>query len=156
MLQMDRASRSLTTGGAVTVSGALSKGSGTFDIKHPVKEGWRLRHSFVESPNRGDNIYRFCVTTSEGSAEIELPEYWHALNENPQIWVNQVDGFGRGFGKVEGQKLVVKTDVDGEFNILLIGTRHDEAAKSGWDPLGLEYESSKNPALLDQKEAEEV
>jgi len=128
----------------LNVVGALSKGSGTFDIAHPdpaKAETHRLRHSFVESPTRGDNIYRFTVTV-DGEATIDLPDYWPHLNENPQVWVNALEGFGRGYGKVDvdGKKLAVFADMPGTYNVLLIGTRCDEVAKTNFDPLGVEYE----------------
>src|SRR6185436_16214715 len=43
------------------VNGSLTKGSGSFDIPHPdpskQKKKYRLRHCFVESNTRGDNLY---------------------------------------------------------------------------------------------------
>lgn len=45
---------------SLDVTGALTKGSGSFDIPHPLPElearNYRLRHSFVEAP-RADNLY---------------------------------------------------------------------------------------------------
>lgn len=45
---------------SLDVTGAITKGSGSFDIPHPLPAreaaGYRLRHSFVEAP-RADNIY---------------------------------------------------------------------------------------------------
>ena len=65
------------------VNGALSKTSGTFDIVHPdpskAIDGWRLRHSFVESPTRGDNLYRWEVEVTDGEAIIDLPDYFKYL-----------------------------------------------------------------------------
>lgn len=128
----------------LNVVGALSKGSGTFDIAHPdpaKAEAHRLRHSFVESPTRGDNIYRFTVTV-DGEATIDLPDYWPHLNENPQIWVNAAEGFGRAYGKIAEDYLSMRVfaDTPGTYNVLLIGTRCDEVAKTNFDPLGVEYE----------------
>ncbi|HNI95565.1 MAG TPA: hypothetical protein PL169_05830, partial [Leptospiraceae bacterium] len=76
--------------GNVTVAGALSKGSGTFDIAHPdpsMPKNARLRHSFVESPTAGDNIYRWQikVTRENGKFFIRLPKYWTHLNANPMV-----------------------------------------------------------------------
>jgi len=46
------------TDGSLTIGGALSKGSGSFKIDHPIKpETHHLVHSFVESP-QADLIYR--------------------------------------------------------------------------------------------------
>ena len=46
-----------------------------FDIKHPTKEGWRLRHTCPEGPSN-DVYIRGRLT---GKTEIELPEYWKGL-----------------------------------------------------------------------------
>lgn len=139
------ASRNATTGGGLSVSGALSKSSGTFDIPHPdpaKAETHRLRHSFVESPTRGDNIYRFTVDVGgDLAASIALPDYWPHLNENPQVWVSAAKGFGRAYGEVAADQLSleVTADAPGTYNVLLIGTRCDEIATANFDPLGVEY-----------------
>ena len=46
-----------------------------FDIPHPTKEGWRLRHTCPEGPSN-DVYIRGRLT---GKTEIELPEYWKGL-----------------------------------------------------------------------------
>jgi hypothetical protein len=127
----------------LSITGALSKGSGTFDIPHPVPEkeriGTRLRHSFVESPNAGDNIYRFKITTINKTASIPLPDYYNFLNENTQVFVSGDETLGYGFGKLIGQNVQVTTNVDGNYNILVIGTRKDPVGLKGWNQHGLEY-----------------
>ena len=134
------------TGAMLQISGALSKGSGTFLINHPdpSKVGYKLRHSFVESPTRGDNIYRFEITSSNdnSSIDIELPSYWKYLNENPQAWVSCKNGFGQGYGIVNDDLtlLTVNVNKSGIYNVLLIGTRKDPIAIDGWDNTGgIEY-----------------
>ncbi len=72
------------------VTGALSKGTGTFDIAHPTKGGdWRLRHSFIEGPT-ADLVYRGTVTLAGGTATVDLDTAsgmtagtWEALCRNP-------------------------------------------------------------------------
>ncbi len=63
------------------VRGAISKGSGTFVIDHPLDPSNKLLyHSFVESPDV-KNIYDGTVTLdANGSATIQLPAYFDALN----------------------------------------------------------------------------
>jgi len=63
------------------VSGPIAKGSGTFVIDDPVDpENTLLYHSFVESPD-AKNIYNGIVTLGQdGSATIQLPDYFDALN----------------------------------------------------------------------------
>jgi hypothetical protein len=76
-------SKSSTVTGAASVTGALSKGSGTFVIDHPLDpKNKLLYHSFVESPDV-KNIYDgVVVLDSNGGATIELPDYFFALNRD--------------------------------------------------------------------------
>ncbi len=66
--------------GNVNVTGALSKGAGSFVIDHPLDpENKLLRHNFVESP---ENllIYRGKVKLDEnGEAIVTMPDYFTAL-----------------------------------------------------------------------------
>ena len=70
---------SITSAGSFSVVGTMSKGGGIFAIVHPnpamASEGYRLRHCFIESPTRSDNIYRFTVTTQNltGSSPSHCP-----------------------------------------------------------------------------------
>jgi hypothetical protein len=119
-------------------SGSVSKSAGSFRIIHPnpaksdTKDLW---HSFVESPNEGDNIYRYSVDTTNCRYVIELPDYYPHLNKNDQVWVSPVGHFGAAYGAVtEDQKCtVVCTNADGCYNVLLIGTRKDPAALEAWN-----------------------
>ncbi|MBX2947589.1 MAG: hypothetical protein KF725_17295 [Cyclobacteriaceae bacterium] len=69
--------------GRVNVTGALSKGSGTFKIDHPLDPANKyLYHSFVESPDM-KNIYDGVVSLdASGRAEVILPEWFEALNKD--------------------------------------------------------------------------
>ncbi|HMV81413.1 MAG TPA: hypothetical protein PKA14_26035, partial [Leptospiraceae bacterium] len=121
--------------GNITIPGALSKGSGTFDIAHPdpsMPKNSRLRHSFVESPTAGDNIYRWQikVTRENGKFFIRLPKYWTHLNTNPMVWVSSADQPAVSFGYVDmkQEKVIVQADRTGTYNVLLLGTRKDSLA----------------------------
>jgi hypothetical protein len=121
------------------VCGTLSKAAGTFKIPHPdpikAEQGKFLKHSFVESPTAGDNIYRFNVTTLNCSASIELPNYYSLLNANDQVYVNAKKHLGYGFGLVNNEqtRVDITTNTDGEYNVLLIGTRKDKLALDAWN-----------------------
>jgi hypothetical protein len=56
----------------------------SFDIPHPTKEGWRLRHICIEGPT-ADVYVRGKL---KGSNTIELPEYWRKLVDPETITVN--------------------------------------------------------------------
>ena len=55
-----------------------------FDIPHPSKEGWRLRHTCPEGPYN-DVYIRGRVTSKR---EIELPDYWKDFVDISSITVN--------------------------------------------------------------------
>jgi hypothetical protein len=69
--------------GNLGVTGTVSKGGGSFKIDHPLDpENKYLSHSFVESPDM-KNIYDgVAVLNSKGEAEIDLPEWFEALNQD--------------------------------------------------------------------------
>jgi hypothetical protein len=56
----------------VAASGITLTSRKPFDIPHPTKDGWRLRHVCLEGPESGV-YYRGRLTNSN---VIELPEYW--------------------------------------------------------------------------------
>ena len=73
-LYYDNTERLATTSSGVSISGALSKSSGSFKIDHPLadkKDTHHLVHGFVESP-QANNIYRGEVTLSNGSASVNI------------------------------------------------------------------------------------
>jgi hypothetical protein len=154
------------------VDGALSKGSGTFDIDHPdpaKTATHRLRHSFTESPTRGQNLYTYDVDLTPGRddqatvldpegkpvagaitrhhpegilVEIPLPDYWPHLNQDPRAWASNVgEGWGQAKATVDARltTLRLRLQEPGRYQILLIGTRKDPAAVAGWDRRGVEY-----------------
>lgn len=55
-----------------------------FDIPHPTKDGWRLRHVCIEGPT-ADVYVRGKLNNSN---IIELPEYWRKLVDPETITVN--------------------------------------------------------------------
>ncbi len=69
--------------GNLAITGALSKGGGSFVIDHPLDpRNKMLFHSFAESPD-AKNLYDGVVVLDEnGVAEIQLPDYFMALNKD--------------------------------------------------------------------------
>lgn len=121
--------------GDVTISGVLSKGSGTFLIDHPLDPANKiLRHSFVESPEMM-NVYKGRAKIADGRAVVELPEYFDALNarEGREVLLTCVNGFSPLWleGEVRGNRFVVRGDRDGqEFGWVVLGVRADAHAKT--------------------------
>lgn len=69
--------------GDVDIAGTLSKSAGSFKIDHPLDpENKYLSHSFVESPDMM-NVYNGNAVLGEGgTAWVELPSYFEALNSD--------------------------------------------------------------------------
>ena len=70
-----------SNGGAHVLS---NKKNAPFDMPHPNKKGWRLRHVCIEGPEIAV-YFRGRVTNKN---EIELPAYWKGLVDWTSITVN--------------------------------------------------------------------
>lgn len=74
--QLTVSSTGLVVTGDLSCTGALSKGSGSFRITHPLparSQSHQLVHSFIEGP-KADLIYRGAVQLVGGRAEINIDE----------------------------------------------------------------------------------
>jgi hypothetical protein len=131
---------SVNVTGDLDVKGSLTKESGSFviDNPNPGSEHEKLKHSFVEAPTRGENIYRYTVNVEGEQETIQLPDYFNHLNEDVQEWVTADEHFGDAYAEVdlEDNEATVHAEKEGEYNLLIIGTRKDEAAKEHWDEKG--------------------
>jgi hypothetical protein len=74
---------SVDANGNLSITGNLSKGSGSFKIDHPLDPANKyLSHSFVESPDMM-NIYNgVVVLNAKGEVSVNLPDYFQALNSD--------------------------------------------------------------------------
>ena len=121
---------SLNASGNLAINGSLSKGSGSFDIPHPVTEGKRLRHSFIEGPY-ADLIYRGTVTLGAEPVTICMDEQygmaegtWKALNTNP--W-SMVSASGKLVEwSLDECKLTITGDEGTVCQWMVIGERKDQ------------------------------
>lgn len=124
--------------GNVAIGGALSKGSGSFKIPHPLphkKETHYLVHSFVESP-QADNIYRGKQALVGGRAEINIDiasgmtdGSFVLLNREVQVFTTNESGWDLVKGGVSGNILTIESNNSSSTDIiswLVIGERHDE------------------------------
>jgi hypothetical protein len=94
----------------LTVSGALSATTKSFDIEHPTEEGKRLHHGSLEGPEHGVYIRG----RLEGDT-IELPDYWLGLVDEDTITVQLTPN--KGFQQIyvdhiEDNKVYVGTQTD--------------------------------------------
>ncbi len=122
--------KKIAVNGNVSVSGAISKGSGTFVIDHPLDpENKLLYHSFVESPDVL-NIYDGIATLDErGEARVRLPAYYEALNTNAQYFLSSLDAPSSGLyvkERVRDNVFVIAGGNAGqEVSWMVTGVRHD-------------------------------
>ena len=126
---------------SLDVSGALSKGSGTFKITHPLDTSKWLYHSFVEAP-RADNIYRGKVELYQGAAMVGIDTAsnmtvgtFDSLNHNVQVFISNNDtwdlvkgSYSNGVLSIESQNVLSHAVVDW----LVIGERKDQTVID-WD-----------------------
>lgn len=126
----------LNGSGDLDVTGALSKGSGSFKISHPLKpDTHHLVHSFIEGP-QADNIYRGRVALVDGTATVNLDEAgrmtegtFTALNGNVQCFTTNEDGWTAVRGSVSGNLLTIEAQdaaCTDTVSWLVIGERHDQ------------------------------
>jgi len=123
---------------SVTVVGSLSKGSGSFKIKHPLaskKNTHQLVHSFIEGP-QADLIYRGKVRLNAGKAIVNIDEAstmtegtFEALCREVQCFTTNETGWDNVRGKVIGNILTIEsqnTESTDEISWMVVGERQDE------------------------------
>ena len=124
------------------------EGTKNFEIPHPKpvkKATHRIRHSSVESPTAGDTLYRYEAEASKAGDKITigLPDYFIYLNKDVQIFVTPQGHFGNGYGElnINEERLEIYCELEGKYNVLVIGTRDDDRQSIlDWDIKGVERE----------------
>lgn len=117
------------------VQGVLSKESGSFKIKHPIKDSNYLVHSFVEAP-KADLIYSGMVQLDNGIATINIDDEagmsegtFEALCRNARRFCTNESGFSPIYSTLSGNVLTItaedETSTDEVF-WQVIGERKDE------------------------------
>jgi hypothetical protein len=133
------------TPGAVAIDGALSKGSGSFKISHPLpekNETHHLVHSFVEAP-QADNIYRGKIDLVAGQATVNIDTVagmtegtFAALNREIQCFTSNETGWTAVRGSVTGNILTIEAQDNtcaDTISWLVIGERQDQHMyDTGW------------------------
>ena len=76
--------QNLTVSGTINGTTTGNKTTAAFDIPHPTKEGWRLRHTCPEGPSN-DVYFRGRISNKD---KIYLPKYWEELVDPTTITVN--------------------------------------------------------------------
>jgi len=126
----------LNSSGNATFSGSVSKASGSFRIKHPLKpETHELVHSFVEAP-QADNIYRGKVNLQNGTAQVNIDTAagmtegtFVVLNREIQVFTSNESDWDAVKGNVEGNILTINCQNPAStatVSWLVIGERQDD------------------------------
>ena len=129
---------SVQSNGNFAITGALSKGSGSFKIDHPIeakKDTHHLVHSFVEAP-QADNIYRGKVDLVDGKAEINIDTVssmtegtFVLLNTNVQCFTTNESNWDLVKGNVVGNKLTIESknaSSTASISWMVVGERQDQ------------------------------
>jgi hypothetical protein len=124
--------------GSVSVVGSLSKGSGSFRIKHPLaskKCTHQLVHSFIEGPN-ADLIYSGHTKLIDGVSCINIDcisrmteGTFEALNRCVRIFTTNETSWSAVRGKVCGNMVVIESQdntSEDEISWMVIGERQDQ------------------------------
>ena len=123
---------------SVSIVGSLSKGSGTFNIQHPLESKkctHRLVHSFIEGP-QADLIYRGKINLDNGIACINIDRSarmtegtFEALNRCTQVFTTNESSWSAIRGKLHGNILIIEsqnTESNDEISWMVIGQRQDK------------------------------
>ena len=131
----------ITTSGNLGIVGAMSKGSGSFKIDHPLeakKDTHHLVHSFIEGP-QADLIYRGVVDLVNGTATINIDTIsgmtegtYVLLNTNTSCFTSNETDWDAVKGSVSGNILTINcqnSSSTATVSWLVIGERHDQHMK---------------------------
>lgn len=139
----------ISGGGSINVNGSVSSNGGAhvlsnkknlpFDMPHPNKAGWRLRHVCIEGPE----IAVYCRGRVGGDGIINLPSFWEGLvnPEDMSISLTPIGCWQELFVKEVrwGRQVVVVNNAGGPINAdyHIIARRLD-------DDLVVEYEGQSH------------
>jgi hypothetical protein len=130
--------------------GAVTKGSGSFNIEHPLeskKETHRLVHSFIEGP-QADLIYRGRVDLVDGAASVNIDTAsdmtdgtFVALCQDVQSFTTNESGWTAVRSSVSGNTLTIEAQdatCTDSISWMVVGERQDKhILDTGWtDEIG--------------------
>jgi hypothetical protein len=99
--------------GNVSVQGTITSSGKGFRIDHPLDPANRfLNHSSVESPDMMTIYNGYVVTDDDSRADILLPEYFEALNEDFKYQFTPIQQFAQVMleREIENNRCVIRTD----------------------------------------------
>jgi hypothetical protein len=143
----------VTLPGDLTVSGSLNvTGSKHFKIDNPLDPANKyLYHTSVESPDMM-NIYNGTVVLdSEGEAEIQLPDWFEALNRDFRYQLSCIGGFAPVYvaREIENNRFRVAGGTSGlKVSWQVTGIRHDAYAEAHRSPVEVEKSAGERGHYL--------
>jgi hypothetical protein len=142
--------------GKVRVTGNLEKPGGGFKIDHPLDPADKyLNHSFVESPDM-KNVYDGVVVLDEGgSAWVDLPEWFEALNEDFRYQLTCIGGFAPVYvaREIQGNRFQIAGGAPGlKVSWQVTGIRHDAYAEAHRIPVEEEKPPEEQGTYLHPEE----
>ena len=153
----------LSQTGNLTIDGALSKGSGSFKINHPLpakSDTHHLVHSFLEGP-QADLIYRGKVDLVDGSATVNIDTVsgmtdgtFVLLCDNVQCFTSNEDGWTAIKGSVSGNTLTITAQDNSctdTISWMVIGERQDPHMKDS----ETDWTDSDGKVILEPKKESE-
>lgn len=113
-------------------TGTLTAGVKNFEIDHPADpDNKTLKHACIESDEMA-NIYSGNVTTDgQGTAIVELPAYFEALNADYRYQLTVIGQFAQAIvgDRIRNNRFTIRTDKPGvEVSWQVIGIRKDAYA----------------------------
>ena len=135
----------LTVSGNASITGSISKGSGSFKIDHPLdskKDTHNLVHSFLEGP-QADLIYRGTVDLVEGAATVNIDTAsgmtdgtFVLLCREVQSFTTNESGWTAVISSVSGNVLTIEAQSDtctDSISWMVGGERQDQHMyEAGW------------------------
>ena len=151
--------------GNLSVTGAVSKGSGSFKIDHPLDPANKyLSHSFVESPDMM-NVYNGNVLLdAKGEAWISLPDYFEALNQDFRYQLTPIGAPGQHILYIDQEIANNRFKIaggkpGGKVSWQVTGVRHDAYANAHRIPVeedkGNKRGTYLHPELFQQQQQQQ-
>jgi hypothetical protein len=133
---------SFNVAGNLTVTGSITAGTKDFKIDHPLDPANKyLYHTSVESPDM-KNIYDgTIVLDANGEGEIQLPEYFEALNQDFRYQLTCIGGFAPVYvaQEIKNNSFRIGGGTSGlKVSWQVTGIRHDAYAESHRGPVEVE------------------
>ncbi|HLQ51236.1 MAG TPA: hypothetical protein VK129_07035 [Terriglobales bacterium] len=151
--------------GNLSVTGSVSKGSGSFKIDHPLDPANKyLSHSFVESPDMM-NVYNGNVLLDvKGEAWVSLPDYFEALNQDFRYQLTPIGAPGQHILYIDQEIANNRFKIaggkpGGKVSWQVTGVRHDAYANAHRIPVeedkGNKRGTYLHPELFQQQQQQQ-